>query len=119
MALDTATRLNRWFKSAEAKTVHAGQLPIGPRLILGFVFIILSMLAADAIILWQFYVVRAQAMRLNDTDQKLVAVFRMHTSMLSFRDRLDRLADAEDTDRLPVEAEALRSTVLEDIRRAT
>src|SRR6266403_1981528 len=119
MALHTATRLNRWVKSAEAKTVRAGRLAIGPRLILGFVFIILSMLAADAIILWQFNVFGTQAMRLNDTDQKLVAVLRVHTSMLAFHDRLDGLADAEDSDRLQIEAEPLRTAVLEDIRRAT
>src|SRR5882724_4261627 len=119
MGRHTATRLNRWVKSAEGKTVHAGRLAIGTRLILGFVFIILSMLAADAIILWQFYVVLTQAMRLNDIDQKLVAVLRVHTSMLAFHDRLDGLADAEDADRVLIEAGPLRTAVLEDIRRAT
>ena len=52
MGFHTATELNRWAKSAYAKTLHAGRLNIGPRLILGFVFIVLSMLAADAVILW-------------------------------------------------------------------
>ena len=119
MELDAATRSNRWVKSAEAKTLHAGRLNIGPRLILGFVFIILSMLAADAVVLWQFHVVRTQAERLNDIDQKLVAVLRVHTSLLAFHDRLDALADAEDANRLAIEAGPLRTTVLEDIRRAT
>src|ERR1700730_1441572 len=119
MGLHTATRLNRWLKRAEGKTVFAGRLAIGTRLILGFVFIILSMLAADAIILWQFNVVRTQARRLNDIDQKLVAVLRVHTSMLAFHDRLDGLADAEDADRVLMEAGPLRTAVLEDIRRAT
>ena len=119
MSLQTASRLNRWFNSAEAKTLHAGRLDIGTRLILGFVIIILSMLAADAIILWQFYVVRTQAMRLSEIDQKLIAVLRVHTSMLAFHDRLDGLADAEDADRLLIEAEPLRTAVLDDIRRAT
>jgi PAS domain S-box-containing protein len=119
MGLHTATGLNRWVKSAEAKTLHAGRLNIGPRLILGFVFIILSMLAADAVILWQFHVVRTQAGRLNDVDQKLVAVLRVHTSVLAFHDRLDALADAEDAGRLLIEAGSLRTAVLEDIRRAT
>jgi len=119
MGLNTATPLNHSVESAEAKSVHSGRLAIGPRLILGFVFIILSMLAADAIILWQFYVVRAQAMRLNDIDQKLVAVLRVHTSLLAFHDQLEGLADAEDADRLLKEAGPLRTAVLEDIRRAT
>ena len=77
------------------------------------------MLAADAVILWQFHVVRTQAMRLNDIDQKLVAVLRVHTSLLAFHDQLEGLADAEDADRLVIEAGPLRTAVLEDIRRAT
>jgi PAS domain S-box-containing protein len=119
MGLHTATGLNRWVKSAEAKTLHAGRLNIGPRLILGFVFIILSMLAADAVILWEFHMIRIQAGRLNDVDQKLVAVLRVHARMLAFHDQLDGLADAEDADRLLTEAGPLRTAVLEDIRRAT
>src|SRR5260370_27396540 len=119
MGLHTATELNRWVKSAEAKTLHAGRLNIGPRLILCFVFIILSMLVGDAVVLWQFHLVRAQAERLNDIDQKLVAVLRVHTSLLAFHDRLDDLADSEDAARLVTEAGPLRTTVLEGIRRAT
>jgi PAS domain S-box-containing protein len=118
MGLHTATGLDRWVNSAEAKTLRAGRLDIGPRLILGFVFIILSMLAADAVILWQFHTIRIQAGRLNDVDQKLVAVLRVHTRMLAFHDRLDGLADAEDANRLLKEAGSLRTAVLEDIRRA-
>src|ERR1700752_715956 len=119
MELHTAAGLNRSVKSAEAKTLHAGRLNIGPRLILGFIFIILSMLVADVIILWQFHVVRTQAGRLNDVDQKLVAVSRVHTSMSAFHDRLDALADAEDPNRLLIVAGPLRTAVLEDIRAAT
>src|SRR5467141_388981 len=119
MGLHTATELNRWVKSAEAKTLHAGRLNIGPRLILGFVFIILSMLAADAVVLWQFHLVRTQAERLNDIDQKLVAVLRVHSSLLAFHDRLDALADSEDAGGLVTEAGPLRTAALEDIRRAT
>src|SRR3981189_1578001 len=119
MGLHTATGLNRWVKSAEAKTLYASRLNIGPRLILGFVFIILSMLAADAVILWQFHLVRTQAERLNGIDQKLVAVLRVHTSLLAFHDRLEELADSQDVGRLVTEGGPLRTAVLEDIRRAT
>ncbi len=118
MGLHTATGLNRWVKSAEAKTLHASRLNIGPRLILGFVFIILSMLAADAVILWQFHLVRTQAERLNGIDQKLVAVLRVHTSLLAFHDRLEELADSQDVGRLVTEGGPLRTAVLEDTRRA-
>jgi hypothetical protein len=118
MGLQTATGLNRWVKSAEAKTLYAGRLNIGPRLILGFVFIILSMLAADAVILWQFHLVRTQAERLHGIDQKLVAVLRVHTSLLAFHDRLEELADSQDAGRLVTEGGPLRTAVLEDTRRA-
>jgi PAS domain S-box-containing protein len=118
MRLHIATGLKRWVKSAEAKTLHASRLDIGARLILGFVFIILSMLAADAVILWQFHLVRSEAERLNGIDQKLVAVLRVHTSLLAFHDRLEELADSHDVDRLVAEGEGLRSAVLEDSRGA-
>jgi len=118
MGLHTATALNRWAKSAEAKILHAGRFNIGPRLILGFVFIILSMLAADAVVLWQFHLVRTQAERLNGIDQKLVAVLRVHTSLLAFHDRLEELADSQDVGRLVTEGGPLRTTVMEDTRRA-
>src|ERR1700674_4188418 len=118
MGLRTTTGLNRGVKSAEAKTLRASRLNIGPRLILGFVFIILSMLLADAVILWQFHLVRAQAERLNGIDQKLVAVLRVHTSLLAFHDRLEELADSQDLGRLVTEGGPLRAAVLEDTRRA-
>ena len=118
MGLHTGTGLNRWVKSAEAKTLYAGRLNIGPRLILGFVFIILSMLAADAVILWQFHLVRTQAECLNGIGQKLVAVLRVHTSLLAFHDRLEDLADSQDAGRLVTEGGPLRTAVLEDTRRA-
>ena len=111
--------MNHWVKSAEAKTLHAGRLNIGPRLILGFVFIILSMLAADAVVLWQFHVLRTQATRLNDIDLKLVAILRVHNSLLAFHDRLNALAASEDAARLITEAGPLRTAAVEDIRRAT
>src|SRR5271169_2012156 len=118
MRLHTATGLKRWVKSAEAKTLHGSRLDIGARLILGFVFIILSMLAADAVILWQFHLVRSEAESLNGIDQKLVAVLRVHTSLLAFHDRLEELADSHDVDRLVAEGERLRTAVLEDSRGA-
>src|SRR6266481_2274495 len=118
MGLHAATALNRLVKSSAERAVYAGRFNIGPRLILGFVFIILSMLAADAVVLWQFHLVRTQAERLNGIDQKLVAVLRVHTSLLVFRDRLEELTDSQDIGRLVAEGGFLRTAVLEDTRRA-
>src|SRR5260370_23890384 len=118
MGLHTATAVNRWVKSAEERTFYAGGCNIGPRLILGFVFIMLSMLVADAVVLWQFQLVRTEAERLNAVDQKLIAVQRVYTSLLVFHDRLENLADSQDVTRLVEEGGPLRTAVLEDARRA-
>jgi signal transduction histidine kinase len=109
MGLHTASRLNRLVIS---------QLNISPRLMLGFAVIIFSMLAADAVVLWQFHLVRAQAERLNGIDQKLIAVLRLHTTLTTFHDRLEDLADSQDIGGLVTEGERLRRAVLEDSRGA-
>jgi PAS domain S-box-containing protein len=114
----TVTEFGRWVKRAGEKTLHAARLNIGPRLMLCFVFITLSMLGGDAVVLWQFHLVRAQAERLNDIDQKLVTVLRVHTSLLTFHDKLEALAQSEDAGRLVMEAGPLRTAVLEDTQRA-
>src|SRR5947208_15357987 len=108
MGLHTTAGLNCWVKSAEAKTLHAGRLNIGPRLMLGFAVIIFSMLAADAVVLWQFHLVRAQAKSLNGIDQKLIAVLRLHTSLTTFHDQMEDLADSQDIGGLVTEGERLR-----------
>ena len=94
------------------------RLNIGPRLTLCFVFIILSMLGGDAVVLWQFHVIRAEAERMNGFDRKLVAVLRVHASLLAFHDRLEALADSEDAGQLAAEAGPLRNAVLEEMQGA-
>ena len=92
---------------------------IGPRLILCFVAIVLSMLVGDALVLWQFHNVRLQAERLNGFDQELAAVLRVHASLLAFHDRLEEIANYEDAERLIAEAGALNKAVLEETQRAS
>jgi PAS domain S-box-containing protein len=118
MGLHAASRLDRLVTRAEAKAIKAGQLNIGPRLMLGFAVIIFSMLAADAVVLWQFHLVRAQAKSLNGIDQKLIAVLRLHTSLTTFHDQMEDLADSQDIGGLVTEGERLRTAVLEDSRRS-
>jgi PAS domain S-box-containing protein len=94
------------------------RLNIGPRLTLCFVFIILSMLGGDAVVLWQIHLVRDQVERLNGFDQKLVAALRVHTSLLAFHDRLEALADSEDAGQLVAEAGTLHTAFLSETQRA-
>ncbi|MDB4870447.1 MAG: sensor histidine kinase protein [Gemmatimonadales bacterium] len=119
MKTPTATGLTHWVRGAEAKILHPRRVNIGPRLVLGFGLIIVAMLAADAVVLWQFQAVRAQSERLSDIDQARIAVLRVHTGLLAFHDRLDALADSEDAAGLTTEVEPLRNAALEQISRAT
>src|ERR1017187_1914303 len=118
MQRHTATEFGRLVKRAEEKTLHAGRLNIGRRLIVGFVFIILVMLGADAVVLWQFRLVNAQGERLNGIDQKLVALLRVHTSLLAFYAGLEGLAQTQDASLLVTGAGPLGTAALEEMQRA-
>ena len=76
------------------------------------------MLGGDVVLLWQFHIVRLQAERLDGLDQELVAVLRLHASLLAFQDRLEAIANYEDAKRLTAEGGSLNDAVLEDTQRA-
>ncbi|MFZ1007363.1 MAG: ATP-binding protein [Candidatus Sulfotelmatobacter sp.] len=94
------------------------RLNIGPRLILCFALIIVSMLAGDVIVLWQFHIVQAQAERLNEYDEELVTVLRVRSDMFKFRDTLESLANARNAERLKAETQSMNESIAEDMRRA-
>jgi signal transduction histidine kinase/HAMP domain-containing protein len=105
-------------KRAGEKTLHLHRLNIGNRLTLCFVCIILAMLVGNAILLWQFHRVRTDAERLSGVDQQLIAVLQAHTNLMSFYEKLDALAQSEDTARLAMEVETLHHALLENNRRS-
>jgi PAS domain S-box-containing protein len=94
------------------------RLNIGPRLVLCFALIIVSMLAGDVIVLWQFHIVQAQAERLNEYDEELVTVLHVHSDLLKFRDALESLANAKNSERLKVETQSMNEAFAEDVRQA-
>jgi PAS domain S-box-containing protein len=94
------------------------RLNIGPRLVLCFALIIVLMFAGDAIVLWQFHLVQAQAERLDEYDEELVAVLRVHSDLLKLRDTLESLANAKDSERLKTETQSMNEAFAEDMRRA-
>jgi PAS domain S-box-containing protein len=94
------------------------RLNIGPRLVLCFALIILSMLVGDIIVLWQFRIVQAQAKRLDKYDDELATVLRVYSDVLKFRDSLESLAAAKNTERLKSETQSMNETFAEDMRRA-
>src|ERR1700691_2249111 len=94
------------------------RLNIGPRLVLCFALIIVSMLAGDLVVLRQFHIVQAQAERLDEYDEELVTVLRVHSDMLKFRDTLESLASARNAERLKAETQSMNETFAEDMRSA-
>jgi PAS domain S-box-containing protein len=94
------------------------RLNIGPRLVLCFALIIVLMFAGDAIVLWQFHLVQAQAERLDEYDEELVTVLRVHSDLLKLRDTLESLANAKDSERLKTETQSMNEAFAEDMRRA-
>ena len=94
------------------------RLNIGPRLTLCFALIVVSMSAGDVAVLWQFHLIRAEAQRLNTYDDELVTVLRVHSDMLNFRDELESLADAKNSDRMNAGARSMNEALAEDTQRA-
>ena len=116
--MDQTSNFPQRTRRAGENSLQVLRLNIGPRLILCFAIILLAVFVGDAVILWQFHLVRAQAEQLNGIDQKLVVVLRVHTSLLAFHDRLQELTDSEDAARLVTEAGPLRTTVLAEAQQA-
>src|SRR5262245_4668485 len=110
------TRL-RFAKRVVAGTSRLQRINIGPRLSLCFLLIIVAMLAGNAVLLWQFQQSRRQAERLAGVDQELIAVLQAHTSLMSFYERLDVLAQSEDTALLQEQIETLHRALLEESLR--
>ncbi len=94
------------------------QLNIGPRLVLCFALILLATLAGDVIVLWQFHILQAEAERRNEYDEEWVTVLRLHSDMLKFRDTLESLANAKNSERLKAETESMNKAFAEDMGRA-
>jgi PAS domain S-box-containing protein len=94
------------------------RLNIGPRLVLCFALIIVLMFAGDVIVLWQFHIVQAQAARLDEFDEELVTVLRVHSDVLKLRDTLESLVNARNSDRLKAETKSMTEALAEDMRSA-
>ena len=94
------------------------RLNIGPRLVLCFALIIVSMLAGDVIVLWQFHIVQVQAEQLNEYDEELVTVLRVHLDLLNFRDTLETLANTRNAERLRAGTQSMNEVFAEDTQRA-
>src|SRR3984885_9429580 len=94
------------------------RINIGPRLVLCLALIIVLVLAGAALVLWPFRIVQAQAARLDEFDEELVTVLRIHSDVLKLRDTLESLVNARNSDRLKAETQTMTETLAEDMGSA-
>ena len=100
------------------RRLFSGQRKIGTRLTLCFVAIVLLMLAANVVVLWQFRRTVASGERLNRADQISLAAVLVHLDIDTLKNRLAALADTYDGPGFASEAASLRRKVLEDVIHA-
>ena len=93
------------------------RLSIGRRLTLCFVGIFVLLLAVNGILLWQFRSAQVRADRhLAGVSLELIAVLNLQSSLQSFNDRLDRVAQSQDAVLLRQESGSLRDMILDSVQ---
>ena len=94
------------------------KLSIGTRLTACFVAIVLLMIAADVVAIWQFWQMAVPMQRLSNADKASLAVIRVHLDIDMFRDQLTALASNRDTRQFASEAASLGQKFQADVEQA-
>jgi PAS domain S-box-containing protein len=121
MANSATVTVTEWVKRTPhvfRNLFRSGNRSIGTRLTACFAIILLLMIAADVIAVWQFNRMAAPGQRLNQANQTSHAVMRVHLDVDAFRDRLSALASTHDTRQFTSEATSLRRKFLENVAHA-
>ena len=105
-----ALGVRHWFRQRD--------ISIGTRLAACFVAIIVLMIIADGLAVWQFQRMESSSDRLRKADQALQAVVRVHVDIGSFRDRVAVVANSQETREFAKDTAALRQKFLADVERA-
>jgi len=103
----TRGRIRRLFRRTD--------LSVRLRLIACFVLIVVLMIAADSVAVWQYWQIEAPAQRASRTDQISHAVVRVHLDVDTFRDSMAALASSHDTRQFSREAASIRQTFLQHV----
>jgi PAS domain S-box-containing protein len=114
----SATKVVQATRGRIRRSFRRLDLSIRLRLIVCFVLIVLSMIAADAVAGWQYWQIEASAQRVSKTDQISHAVVRVHLDVDTFRDSMAALASTHDTSQFLGKAASIRQTFLQHIDHA-
>src|ERR1700758_5644213 len=104
--------------STFANLFRRGDLTIGVRLAASFLTIVLLMIAADAVAIWQLRELAAHQKMLNVADEASSAIVRLHLDVNSFSGRVVVLTRSHDTAQFSNEATSLRETFLRHVQDA-
>ena len=97
---------------------HQSDLRIGVRLTACFLTIVVLMIGADAVAIWQLREMAAHTEMLNTADKASSAIVRVHLDVNSFSREVARLTRSRDTNQFAKEAALLRETFLQHVRDA-
>lgn len=107
-----------WMKRVFGAPLRLGGAKIGARLTACFLAIVLSMIAADFVAVWQFSRTTTAARQLTQADQTSLAVVRVHLDVDTFRDKLAELATTHDIRQFTIQAASVRRQFVEDIAQS-
>jgi PAS domain S-box-containing protein len=110
-----STKAHQATRTGIRSLFHPGAVSIRLRLIACFVLIVLLMIAADAVALWQYRQIEAAAQRVSKIDQITLAVVRIHLDVYRFRDSMAALASSQDPRQFSTEAATIRRSFLERV----
>ena len=101
-----------------AKLFRRSDLTIGVRLTACFLTVVILMIAADAIAIWQLLQLAAHTEMLNTADRASSAIVSLHLDVNSFSGRVVVLTRSHDTRQFSREAASLKETFLRHVRDA-
>ena len=91
--METTRKVHQATRSGIRSLLRPSDLSIRLRLIACFVSIVLLMIAADAVAVWQYWQIEAAAERVSKIDQISLAVVRVHLDVDTFRGTYDRTGE--------------------------
>lgn len=94
------------------------KLRIGTRLTLCFLIIVLSMIAGDTVVLWQFKQMVTSNRHLRNAEHVSLALLHVHIDVLTFRENVAVLESGHDTKQFSIEATGFRQSFLGNVEFA-
>src|ERR1700751_166162 len=98
--------------------LRGSDLSIRLRLVACFVSIVLLMIAADAIAVWQYRQIEAPAERAHNADHAFQSVVRVHLDVDTFRDSMAALASTHDARQFADRTISIRQEFLKHLDQA-